>query len=108
MPEHSGWLETSFGCTVVPVFAYLDAGTMSVLGLALAGGVAGVAVVVRLYWHKFLGIFSKKHRRMAEMAEGDLLGVEIDPETGEPVDPEAAAERVEEVTGESSSISDRG
>lgn len=81
---------------------------MSVIALAFAGGLAGIAVVIRLYWHKFLGIFSKKHRRMAEMAEGDLLGVEIDPETGEPVDPEAAAARIEEVTGDSSAISDRG
>lgn len=98
----TGWGRVSF------VFAYLDAGSMSMLGLALAGGVAGVVVVIRLYWHKFLGVFSKKHRRKAEMAEGELLGVEIDPETGQPVDPEAAAERLEEVTGESSTIGDRG
>lgn len=60
---------------------------------ALAGGLAGVAVLFKMYYHKVLGLVSKKHRRTAEQAEADLLGVEIDPETGEPVaqdDPEAA------------------
>ncbi len=61
------------------------------LGAALAGGVAGVIVLLRLYWYRILGLFSKKYRRKAEMEQGDLLGVDIDPETGEPTDPEAAA-----------------
>ena len=90
------------------MLAYLDAGTFSLIGLALAGGVAGLAVVVRLYWHKFLGIFSEKHRRIAEVTEGDLLGVEIDPETGQPVDPEAAAARVDEISGDAPATVDRG
>jgi hypothetical protein len=68
------------------VFAYLDAGTASVIMAAVAGGLAGVAVLFKMYYHKFLGIFSKKHRRTAEQAEADLLGVEIDPETGEPIE----------------------
>lgn len=67
------------------VFAYLDAGTASIVMAALAGGLAGVAVLFKMYYHKFLGIFSKKHRQTAEQAEADLLGVEIDPETGEPI-----------------------
>jgi hypothetical protein len=64
------------------MFSYLDAGTGSMIIAALAGGVAGVAVLFRMYWNRFLGVFSKKHRRKAELAQGDLLGVEIDPETG--------------------------
>lgn len=64
------------------MFAYLDAGTLSLVGAAFAGGIAGVMMLVRMYGNKFLGIFSKKHRRKAEIAEGELLGVEIDPETG--------------------------
>lgn len=84
------------------MIAYLDAGTASIIMAAIAGGAAGVAVLVRMYWHKFLGIFSKKHRRQAEMAEGDLLGVEIDPETGEPIADDAA-----EGVDEHSAIGDR-
>ncbi|CAN5912689.1 hypothetical protein BH23ACT2_BH23ACT2_10090 [soil metagenome] len=84
------------------MFAYLDAGTASILLAAVAGGIAGVAVMVRMYWHKFLGIFSKKHRLKAEMAEGDLLGVEIDPETGEPV-----ADDATEGVDQPSAIGDR-
>ena len=61
------------------------------IAAAFAGGVAGIVVLVRMYSYRILGIFSKKYRRKAEMDQGDLLGVEIDPETGEPVDPEAAA-----------------
>ncbi len=91
------------------MFAYLDAGSFQIIGLAIAGGVAGVAVVGRLYWHKVLGIFSKKHRRIAEMTEGELLGVEIDPETGQPVDQDAADARLNELKSDDpSSVSDRG
>ena len=62
------------------------------LGAAVAGGVAGVVVLLRIYWYRILGLFSKKYRRKADMEQGDLLGVEIDPETGEPVDPDVAAD----------------
>lgn len=74
------------------MIAYLDAATGSMIAAAFAGGAAGVAVLVRMYGYKFLGLFSEKYRRKAEVQQGDLLGVEIDPETGQPVDPEAAAE----------------
>lgn len=73
------------------MFAYLDAGTLPLIGAALAGGLAGVAMMLRMYGNKILGVFSKKRRLKAEIAEGELLGVEIDPTTGQPVDPEAAA-----------------
>lgn len=54
---------------------------------ALAGGGAGLAVLFRMYGNRFLGVFSKKRRREAEVAQGDLLGVEIDPDTGQAVEP---------------------
>ena len=73
------------------MFAYLDAGTLTIIGSALAGGIAGVAMLFRMYGNKILGVFSKKHRRRAELAEAELLGVEIDPETGLPIeDPEGS------------------
>jgi hypothetical protein len=56
------------------MLSYLDAGTGSMLLAAFAGGAAGIAVLVRLDWHRFLGIFSKKHRAEAEDAFGDLMG----------------------------------
>ena len=56
------------------MFSYLDAGTGSMLMAAFAGGIAGIAVLVRLYWHRFMGIFSKKHRQAAEETFGDLMG----------------------------------
>ncbi len=56
------------------MLSYLDAGTGSVLLAALAGGAAGFAVLGRLMWHRFLGVFSKKHRVMADEASAELVG----------------------------------
>jgi cytochrome c biogenesis protein CcdA len=56
------------------MIAYLDAGTGSMLMAAFAGGLAGIFVLVRLYWHRFLGLFSRKHRQAAEDTFGDLMG----------------------------------
>jgi hypothetical protein len=60
------------------MIAYLDAGTGSLILAALAGGVAGVGVLVKLYWHRFLGLFSKKHRLAAQASAEQLTG---EPET---------------------------
>lgn len=37
-----------------PAYAYLDAGTGSMIIQVFAAGIAGVMVVGRLYWHKLL------------------------------------------------------
>ena len=29
---------------------------------AVAGGFAGFVVLMKMYWHRVLGVFSKKHR----------------------------------------------
>ena len=39
--------------------AYLDAGTGSLIVQALLAGVVGVGTVVRLYWGKLRGLFSR-------------------------------------------------
>ncbi len=41
---------------------------------ALAGGIAGVGVLFKLYWHRVLGVFSKKHRAQADSAAEELVG----------------------------------
>jgi hypothetical protein len=39
------------------VLAYIDPGSGSMLLQMLLGGVAGVAVAVRMYWHRLRGFF---------------------------------------------------
>jgi hypothetical protein len=56
------------------MLSYLDPGTGSMIAAALAGGVAGMVVFFKLYWHRFLGVFSKKHRAQAEAARAPLVG----------------------------------
>lgn len=56
------------------MIAYLDAGTGSMVLAAMAGGIAGIGVLFKLYWHRFLGLFSAKHRERAAGAEADLVG----------------------------------
>ncbi len=56
---------------VFPVFpghAYLDPGTGSMIIQILLGGIAGAAVVLKLYWHKFKMMFS---RQKPDITDGD-------------------------------------
>ena len=45
------------GSFSMPAHAYLDPGTGSMILQILLGGVAGIAVAGRFYWHKFLAFF---------------------------------------------------
>ncbi|MET0901796.1 MAG: hypothetical protein ABWZ52_01025 [Acidimicrobiales bacterium] len=56
------------------MLSYLDASTGSMLMAAFAGGAAGIGVLCRLYGHRFLGLFSKKHKAKAEDSFGELMG----------------------------------
>jgi hypothetical protein len=60
----------------MPVLAYLDANSGSMILAAFAGGAAGIAVLVKLYWNRFLGLFSKSRRAKAEEARSELLDTE--------------------------------
>jgi len=60
--------------SVMAVIGYLDAGSGSMLLAAIAGGLAGITVLIRLYWNRFLGLFSKKRRAAAAVAEAELMG----------------------------------
>jgi hypothetical protein len=55
------------------MFGYLDAGTGSVIVAALAGGLAGIAVLLKLYWHRILGLFSRRHREQAAAEKARLV-----------------------------------
>ena len=65
------------------MLSYLDAGTGQMIVAALAGGVAGVGVLFKMYWHRVLGVFSRKHRTTAEQAQLDLLGVDAEDATAD-------------------------
>lgn len=43
-----------------PVHAYLDPGSGSMFLQIVLGGVAGVAVIVKLYWRRLLGLFGNR------------------------------------------------
>jgi hypothetical protein len=59
--------------TVGTMLSYLDPGTGSMIAAALAGGAAGLMVFFKMYWHRFLGVFSKKHRLQAEQVRAELI-----------------------------------
>ena len=44
----------------IPVEAYLDPGSGSMLLQILLGGFAGIAVIVKLYWHRVTSLFNRK------------------------------------------------
>ena len=56
------------------MLSYLDASTGSMLMAAFAGGAAGIGVLCRMYGHRILGVFSKKHKAQAEESFHDLMG----------------------------------
>jgi len=53
-------VSSGLALVAVPARAYLDPASGSMFLQLLLGGVAGVAVVVKLYWHKLLGLFGMK------------------------------------------------
>ncbi len=60
--------------SITPMLSYLDPGTGSMIAAALAGGVAGLGVFFKMYWHRLAGVFSRKHRAAAAEARSQLLG----------------------------------
>jgi hypothetical protein len=46
------------GISTSTAHAYLDPGTGAILLQVLLGGVAGIVVAVKLYWHKLLSLSS--------------------------------------------------
>ena len=48
------------GVMASPAYAYLDPSTGSMILQVLLGGVAGLALAGKLYWHKLLSLFGLK------------------------------------------------
>ena len=53
------------------------------MGAALVAGGAGLVVLVRMYWHRFIGLFSKKHRAQADELSEQLIGESEDDDGGD-------------------------
>ena len=62
------------------MLSYLDGASFSMIAAAVAGGAAGVGVLMRMYWHRVLGVFSKKHKARAEEARAQLVTSDSAPE----------------------------
>jgi len=62
----------SGGCGVAlfasPAQAYLDPGSGSMFLQLLLGGVAGVTVVLKLYWRRLLHFFGRKQEEETDLA----------------------------------------
>ena len=79
-PESGAWPASSSSAPATrlhyagSVLSYLDAGTGSMLAAALAGGVAGIGVLMRMYGNRVLGVVSRKRRAKAAAARAQLTG----------------------------------
>ena len=50
------------------IFAYLDAGTGSIIIQTIVGGIAAIGVVLRVYWSKVKNFFRRGDKTVAEPA----------------------------------------
>ena len=63
-------------------FAYLDPGSGSMLLQLVLGGLAGLAVIAKLYWHRLLGLFGRNAQQEESESEADAAALT----TSEPSD----------------------
>ena len=69
----------------IPAHAYLDPGTGSMFLQLLLGGVAGLAVLLKLYRQRLLSFFGLGHQESDIVAKGDVPASEPESETeGQP------------------------
>ena len=52
-------------------FAYLDPGSGSMLLQLVLGGLAGLAVIAKLYWHRLLALFGRHSQQEESDSEID-------------------------------------
>jgi hypothetical protein len=53
-----------------PAHAYLDPGTGSMIVQAIIGGIAGVTVIIGIYWRKVRSFFSSKRDVVPKIDDG--------------------------------------
>jgi hypothetical protein len=58
--------------------AYLDPASGSMVLQLIVGGIAGAAVVLKLYWHKFLGLFGIKKKDSDDSLAADPVAMDND------------------------------
>ncbi len=60
-------------CLIVasPAQAYLDPGTGSMLLQLALGGIAGLLVIGKLYWARFVGLFRQESTDTADLEQED-------------------------------------
>jgi len=63
-----GMAALTVGILTSPAHAYLDPGTGSIILQVLLGGVAGLALVGKLYWHKLLSLLGLRKDAAAHSA----------------------------------------
>ena len=56
-------------------FAYLDPGSGSMLLQLVLGGLAGLAVIAKLYWHRLLGLFGIHSQQQESDSETDAASL---------------------------------
>ena len=72
----------SFLAYAQPAFAYLDPGTGSILLQGIIAGVAGVVVVLKLYWYRIKNFFSPKGAKgMGEEIQDEYATVPNQPQS---------------------------
>ena len=84
MTKHSLALAGIVGTLIMaplPAHAYLDPGTGSMFLQLLLGGLAGLAVILKLYWQRLLSFFGLGHQEGEIVAEGDAPASEPESET---------------------------
>ena len=68
------WMAAAAACVAAPeAHAYLDPGAGSMLLQILLGGLAGLGVLGKLYWHrirKLVGVRDAEHREREEKEAG--------------------------------------
>ena len=52
----------------LPAHAYLDPASGSMLLQMILGGIAGIALALKLFWHRVLGFFGVKSQRQDDDA----------------------------------------
>ena len=67
-------ISASSGLFLFPslAYAYLDPGTGSMILQGIIGGIAAVAVVAKLYWHRLLGFFGSRKGNSPDAHKLDL------------------------------------